>query len=152
MESLCAQTVVPSQSNQILTMPIQQLVSQIKVPFAFPSRFALPDPTAFQMPQGWTDGADRYPGLASFISYSRIECSYAVTQYTACSNLPHWSIRFKSFSQVRSSRFHMLTLVQGLRTPSQFTSLVRDLRDTWVRFPIRRRARTLMRPSLDRRQ
>jgi hypothetical protein len=25
------QTVVPSQSNQILTMPVQQLVSQIKV-------------------------------------------------------------------------------------------------------------------------
>jgi len=40
MTSLCAQNVVPSQSNQILTMPIQQLVSQIKVPFAFPSRFA----------------------------------------------------------------------------------------------------------------
>ena len=81
-------------------------------------RFALPDPTAFQMPQGWTDGADRYPGLASFISNNRIECSYAATQYTACSNLPHWPIRFKSFSQVRSSRFHILTLVQGLRTPS----------------------------------
>jgi hypothetical protein len=26
-----SQTVVPSQSNQILTMPVQQLVSQIKV-------------------------------------------------------------------------------------------------------------------------
>ena len=35
METLCAQTVVPSQSNQILSMPVQQLVSQIKVPFAF---------------------------------------------------------------------------------------------------------------------
>ena len=52
MESLCAQTVVPSQSNQILTMPIQQLVSQIKVPFAFPSRFALPDPTASRCLKG----------------------------------------------------------------------------------------------------
>jgi len=64
--------------------------------------FCLPDLTAFQMPQGWTDGADRYPGLA-FFSISWIECSYAVTQYTACSNPPHWPIRFKSFSQVRSS-------------------------------------------------
>lgn len=44
------QTVVPSQSNQILTMPIQQLVSQIK------------------MPQGWTDGADRYPVYSVFQS------------------------------------------------------------------------------------
>jgi len=65
-ESLCTQTVVPSQSNQILTMPIQQLVSQIKVPFTFPSRLPPLDPATLQMPQGWTDGADRYPGLAFF--------------------------------------------------------------------------------------
>lgn len=44
------QTVVPSQSNQILTMPVHQLVSQIK------------------MPQGWTDGADRYPVYSVFPS------------------------------------------------------------------------------------
>jgi len=44
------QTVVPSQSNQILTMSVQQLVSQIK------------------MPQGWTDGADRYPVYSVFPS------------------------------------------------------------------------------------
>ncbi|KAI0266126.1 hypothetical protein BC834DRAFT_824223 [Gloeopeniophorella convolvens] len=44
------QTVVPAQSNQILTAPIQQLVSQIK------------------MPQGWTDGADRYPVYSVFPS------------------------------------------------------------------------------------
>ncbi|KAI0287491.1 hypothetical protein BC826DRAFT_1044152 [Russula brevipes] len=44
------QTVVPSQSNQILTTPIQQLVSQVK------------------MPQGWTDGADRYPVYSVFPS------------------------------------------------------------------------------------
>ncbi|KAI0252538.1 hypothetical protein BJV78DRAFT_1124610 [Lactifluus subvellereus] len=44
------QTVVPSQSNQILTMPIQQLISEIK------------------MPQGWTDGADRYPVYSVFPS------------------------------------------------------------------------------------
>lgn len=48
----------------------------------------LPDPTSFQMPQGWTDGADRYPGL-TFFSIGWIECSYAVTQYTACSSPPH---------------------------------------------------------------
>jgi len=73
-----------------------------------PVGFCSPDPTTFQIPQGWTDGADRYPGLASF-SDSYIESSYAVIQYTACSNPPHWPIRFKSFSQVRSSTFHMLT-------------------------------------------
>ncbi|KAI9449702.1 hypothetical protein F5148DRAFT_1246200 [Russula earlei] len=44
------QTVVPSQSNQILTMPIKQLVSQIK------------------MPHGWTDGADRFPVYSVFPS------------------------------------------------------------------------------------
>ncbi|KAI0000147.1 hypothetical protein BJV74DRAFT_821878 [Russula compacta] len=44
------QTVVPSQSNQILTMPIHQLVSQVK------------------LPQGWTDGADRYPVYSVFPS------------------------------------------------------------------------------------
>ncbi|KAI0298652.1 hypothetical protein B0F90DRAFT_1731455 [Multifurca ochricompacta] len=43
-------TVVPSQSNQILTMPIHQLVSQIK------------------MPQGCTDGADKYPVYSVFPS------------------------------------------------------------------------------------
>lgn len=36
-------TVVPSQSNQVLTMPLQQLVTQIK------------------MPDGSTDGRDKYP-------------------------------------------------------------------------------------------
>ncbi|KAF8269485.1 hypothetical protein EI94DRAFT_1725127 [Lactarius quietus] len=44
------QTVVPSQSNQILSMPVHQLVSQIK------------------MPQGWTDGADKYPVYSVFPS------------------------------------------------------------------------------------
>ncbi|KAH9962828.1 hypothetical protein BC827DRAFT_1195201 [Russula dissimulans] len=44
------QTVVPSQSNQILSMTIQQLVSRIK------------------MPHGSTDGADRYPVYSVFPS------------------------------------------------------------------------------------
>jgi len=44
------QTVVPSQSNQILSMNIQQLVSRIK------------------MPHGSTDGADRYPVYSVFPS------------------------------------------------------------------------------------
>ncbi|KAI0064227.1 hypothetical protein BV25DRAFT_1898733 [Artomyces pyxidatus] len=43
-------TVVPSQSNQILTMPLQQFVTQIK------------------MPHGWTDGADKYPVYSVFPS------------------------------------------------------------------------------------
>ncbi|KAF8474400.1 hypothetical protein DFH94DRAFT_636020 [Russula ochroleuca] len=44
------QMVVPSQSNHILTMPIHQFVSEIK------------------MPQGWTDGADRYPVYSMYPS------------------------------------------------------------------------------------
>lgn len=56
-----SQTVVPSQSNQILTMPVHQLVSQIKVC----SRSVVPVfliSLFLKLPQGWTDGADRYPG------------------------------------------------------------------------------------------
>jgi hypothetical protein len=60
-----AQTVVPSQSNQILTMPIQQLVSQIKVRPCF-HRIRIPNPAALQMPHGSTDGADIYPGPPLF--------------------------------------------------------------------------------------
>ncbi|KAI0041618.1 hypothetical protein FA95DRAFT_674696 [Auriscalpium vulgare] len=43
-------TVVPAQSNQILTMPLQQFVTQIK------------------MPHGSTDGADRHPVYSVFPS------------------------------------------------------------------------------------
>jgi hypothetical protein len=86
IDEFFAQTVVPSESNQILTMPIQQLVSQIKVRSRLPC-IRFPNPSAFQMPHGWTDGADRYPGLPFFLSLY-VECSYATKQYTACSRPP----------------------------------------------------------------
>lgn len=38
--------VVPSQSNQILGIPLKQFVTTVK------------------LPDGWTDGADKYPGKA----------------------------------------------------------------------------------------
>jgi hypothetical protein len=50
-EFVCAQTVVPSQSNQILTMPIQQLVSQIKVRSGF-HRGSFSDLPLFRCPMG----------------------------------------------------------------------------------------------------
>ena len=69
------------------------------------------------MPQGWTDGADRYPGPV-LLSTKWIECSFMITQYTAYSNPPRWSIRFKSYSQVRTSSFVCLVDIQNLRSPA----------------------------------
>jgi len=129
MTSLCAQTVVPSQSNQILTMPIQQLVSQIKVPFAFPSRFATPILPLFRCLKGVRMGPTGIPVLLSSqtAGLSPHMRSYSIQRVPNLHIGPYDS---KNFSQVRSSTFHMLTLVQSLRTPSQFTSPVRERRDT----------------------
>jgi hypothetical protein len=78
--------VVPSQSNHILTMPIHQFVSEIKVRLRS-QRVCFPNLSILKMPQGWTDGADRYPGPV-FLSTNLIECSYAIAQYTACIHPP----------------------------------------------------------------
>jgi len=63
--TLLGQVVVPAQSNQILSMPLQQLITQIKVRCSFPA-LCVPSQTAclfaLKMPDGSTDGADKYPG------------------------------------------------------------------------------------------
>lgn len=66
------QIVVPSQSNQILSTPLHQFISQIKV--LSPAHLLFPPVlTAFQGPHGSTDGADRYPGM-SLLSGSPCLC------------------------------------------------------------------------------
>ena len=54
---------MPSQSNQVLTMPLQQLVTQIKVNASL-GVVALSSLLngMVQMPDGSTDGRDKYPG------------------------------------------------------------------------------------------
>ena len=151
MTSLCAQTVVPSQSNQILTMPIQQLISQIKVPFACPSRFASLILPLFRCRKGGRMGLTDIPVLLS----SQLAGLSAHMRSHSIQRVPILHIGLydsKASRKYVHRTFHMLTVVQSLRTPSQFTSPVRDLRDTRVCFPVRRRTRTLMRRRLDRRQ
>ena len=62
-------------------MPIHQFVSQIKVRSRFLRVFVFLISFLLKMPQGWTDGADRYPGLV-FLSTNWSECSCDHTVYS----------------------------------------------------------------------
>ena len=91
--------------------------------------FCHPDPTTFRCLKGGWMGPTDIPVLLSsqIAGLSPHMRSYSIHR------VPILHIGLydsKNFSQVCSSTFHMLTPFQSLRTPSQFTSPVRERRDT----------------------